>query len=95
MKLCLLTYGHIYDLWKLYTFLDPQSRVCLNAREATEKRDSEDVHRMEKEKRICTWNIFFALELSQKNRIFVGEWTYSIYHESKEGWFPFVISQGY
>ena len=63
--------------------------------EATEKRDSEDVHRMEKEKRICTWNIFFALELSQKNLIFVGEWTYSIYHELKEGWFPFVISQGY
>ena len=39
--------------------------------------------------------IFFALELSQKNLIFVGERTYSIYHESKEGWIPFTMSQGY
>ena len=74
--------------------MDPQSRVCLNAREATKKRDSEDVHRMEKRKEFAL-EIFFALELSQKNLIFVGERMYSIYHESKEGWIPFMMSQGY
>ena len=86
MKLCHLTYGHIYDLWKLYTFLDPQSRVCLNAREATEKRDSEDVHRMEKRKEFAL-EIFFLLLNSHKRIVFslVSERIQSIMNQKKDG----------